>query len=82
MIAIVTFDSSRGYSFCELEDTHQSIYVHISQVKDGRCLHVGDRISLDVVPNPKRPGQMMGGNVVYIGRIIARQTSGVNSGAL
>ena len=73
MIAIVTSDITRGFCFCETTETHQSIFIHISQVKDGRCLHPGDRISLETIPNPLRPGQVMGGNVVYLGHIIARQ---------
>jgi len=76
MTGIVTSDSTKGFCFCETDETHQSLFIHISQVKDGRCLHVGDRISLDAIPNPMRPGQMMGGNVEYLGRIIARQISG------
>jgi cold shock CspA family protein len=76
MIGIVTSDSTKGYCFCETVETCQSLFIHISQVKDGRCLHAGDHISLDVIPNPNRPGQYMGGNVVYLGHKLARQTNG------
>jgi len=79
MTAVITSDCTKGFCFCEIDETHQSVFVHINHVKDGRCLHVGDRISLDLVPNPRRAGQMMGTNVVYIGRIIARQTSANSS---
>ena len=71
MIAHVTSDCTKGFCFCEVDETHQSLIIHITQVKDDRCLHTGDRISLDTVPNPERPGQMMGGNVVYLGHTIA-----------
>jgi|HubBroStandDraft_6_1064221.scaffolds.fasta_scaffold1207094_1 cold shock CspA family protein len=78
--AVVTSDMTRGCCFCEVDETHQSLFVHINQVKDSRCLHLGDRIHLEVIPNSRRPGQMMAGNVLYIGRINVRQTS--NGGAL
>ena len=81
MTGIITSDSTKGFCFCETDETHQSLFIHISQVKDGRCLHVGDRVSLDAIPNPMRHGQLMGGNVVYLGRIIARQTSGDQGGS-
>lgn len=73
MTGIVTSDSTKGFCFCETDETQQSLFIHISQVKDGRCLHTGDKISLDIVPNPMRPGSLMGTNVVYLGRIISAQ---------
>jgi cold shock CspA family protein len=75
MTGFVRLDSNKGFVFLEADDTHQSVFCHISQVKDDRCLHTGDRVSFDIVPNPTKPGTMMAGNVVYLGRTIARQVS-------
>jgi cold shock CspA family protein len=71
MNGTVVTDITKGSAFCEADETHQSIFCHISQVKDGRCLHRGDRVSFDIIPNPGRFGQMMAGNVQYLGRPIA-----------
>ncbi len=68
MTGIVISDSTKGFCFAEADDTHQSVFIHISQVKDGRCLHTGDKVSFDLIPNPVRRDQTMGGNVVYLGR--------------
>ncbi len=67
MTGIIISDSTKGFCFAEADLTHQSVFIHISQVKDGRCLHTGDRVSFDLIPNPGRRGQTMGGNVVYLG---------------
>ena len=75
MTGFVRLDSNRGFVFIEADETHQNVFCHISQVKDDRCLHIGDRVSFDIVPNPTKPGTTMAGNVVYRGRTIARQTS-------
>lgn len=75
MTGLVRLDSNRGFVFIEADDTNQSVFCHISQVKGERCLHTGDRVSFDIIPNPTKPGTMMAGNVAYLGRTIACQTS-------
>jgi cold shock CspA family protein len=79
MTGFVRLESTKGFVFLEADDTHQSIFCHISQVKDERCLHTGDRVSFDIIPNPIKPGTVMAGNVVYLGRVIVRQTSGTKA---
>ena len=67
MIGIVVNESNHGYCFLEVQDdTHQSVFCHIHEVKDERCLHLGDRCNFDIVPNPARRGSVMAANVVYI----------------
>lgn len=73
MTGVVRLDSTKGFVFLEADDTHQSVFCHISQVKDDRCLHAGDRVSFDIIPNPIRRGTMMAGNVEYLGHTIAIQ---------
>jgi cold shock CspA family protein len=68
MFGVVRLDSTKGFVFLEADDTHQSVFCHISQVKDERCLHTGDRVSFEIVPNPIRRNTTMAGNVVYLGR--------------
>lgn len=74
MNGTVVSETSKGFVFIEDDSTHQSIFCHISQVHDGRCLHVGDRVSFDLVPHTRGQG-VMAGNVVYIGHAVARQVS-------
>lgn len=73
MTGFVRSDSNKGFVFLEADDTHQSVFCHISQVIDERCLHIGDRVSFDIIPNALKPGTVMAGNVVYLGRVVAAQ---------
>jgi cold shock CspA family protein len=73
MTGFVRLESTKGFVFLESEETHQSVFCHISQVKGERCLHLGDRVSFDIIPNEIKPGTVMAGNVVYLGRVIAAQ---------
>jgi cold shock CspA family protein len=66
----------RGASWCEQDETHSSVFVHISHVAGRRVLHTGDRITFSIADNPMRPGQTMAVDVSYVGHTIARQTSG------
>jgi cold shock CspA family protein len=75
MTGIITADSNRGFFWCEVDGTHQSVFIHQKSVKAQRHLHVMDRVSLDLEPNPRKPGAMHGVRVEYIGRCIARQVS-------
>jgi cold shock CspA family protein len=68
MTGIVTSDSTKGYCFIESDETHQSVFCHISQVKDNRCLHTGDRVRFELIDNPVRRRELMAGNAEYIGR--------------
>jgi cold shock CspA family protein len=76
MNGTVVSDSTKGFVFIEDDETHQSIFCHISQVKDERCLHVGDRVSFTLIPHSRKQGMTMAGNVVYLGRVIVRQVGG------
>jgi hypothetical protein len=71
----ITFDSGRGFFWCEQDLIHTSVFIYQSNVKNRRQLHLADKVKFDLEPNPKRPDEMQGVRVEYIGRIIARQTS-------
>lgn len=73
---IVISESVRGTSWVEQDETHTSVFCHISHVAGNRVLHVGDRVRFTITENPNRPGKMMADNVTYVGHVIARQTSG------
>lgn len=76
MTGSVIEESTKGFSFIEVDDTHESLFCHISQVKGNRCLHRGDRVSFTIIPHPTRRDTTMAGNVEYLGHTIARQISG------
>jgi cold shock CspA family protein len=65
-----------GYWFGEADETHESVFIHIKNVKGKRFLHLGDRVQFELVPNPLKPGEAHAANVEYIGHPIAKQTSG------
>jgi cold shock CspA family protein len=72
--ATVTFVSGKGWYFARLaNDT--AVFIHANNVENQRFLKVDDRVSLDLVPSPKKPNQQMGVNVKYLGHTIARQVS-------
>ena len=75
MFATVIYDSHRGFWFAEVDGTHQSVFVHQKSVKQRRRLHLNDRITLDVIPSPVRPGEFEGENVEWVGVCVARQVS-------
>jgi cold shock CspA family protein len=77
---IVTFVSSKGWFFAEHSEDHSSVFIHQKSVENGRYLRVGDRVSFEVVPSIKHPGNTMAANVKFLGHIITRQVSG-NDGA-
>jgi cold shock CspA family protein len=68
MTGTVVVGSIKGYCFIESDETHQSVFCHISQVKDNRCLHIGDRVRFEIITNPARRSDTMAGNAEYIGR--------------
>ena len=72
MTGKVVTESTKGFVFIEAEGTCQSVFCHISQVQDERCLHLGDLVTFDILPNPVRKGSTMAGNVVWIGREVSR----------
>jgi cold shock CspA family protein len=76
MTGTITADSGRGFFWAETDSTSQSVFIHLNQVKDRRQLHPLDRVKFDLEPNPKKPGEMQGVRVEYIGRVIARQIAG------
>jgi cold shock CspA family protein len=69
MTGTVIEENTKGFSFIEVDETHQSVFCHISQVSGQRCLHRGDRVRFDLVPNPFRRAEMMAGKVEYMGRV-------------
>lgn len=73
MFGTVVSESQHGFVFAEVDGTHQSLFIHISQVNERRVLHVGDRVSFEIIPNPDRRGQVMGGSVEYLGRLLPSQ---------
>jgi cold shock CspA family protein len=75
MTGTVISESTKGFCFAEADATHQCVFIHICQVKGERCLHVGDRVSFELIPNPIRRGQQMGGHVEYLGHPIDQAVS-------
>jgi cold shock CspA family protein len=57
----------KGFFFVEADETHISFFIHISEVRDRRVLHAGERVSFKVVPNPVRPGLLMASDVEFVG---------------
>jgi cold shock CspA family protein len=74
MTGTITFDSGRGFFWCESDGTHQSVFIHQAHVKDRRALHLMDRVKFDLERNPRKPGEMQGVRVEYTGHCVARQT--------
>ena len=74
MTETITCDSGRGFFWCEVDSTFQSLFIHQSQVKDRRLFHVNDRVRFDIEPNPRRPGEMQGVRAEWVG-FVARQAS-------
>lgn len=66
---------NRGFWFAEADLTHESVFIHVKNVKGKRFLHLGDRVQFELVPNPRELGEFHAVNVEYIGHVIARQTS-------
>jgi len=75
MTGTITSDSGRGFFWCEADVTHQSVFIHQSEVRGRRVLHPFDRIKFDIEPNPRDSRKMQGVRVEWIGREIARQNS-------
>jgi cold shock CspA family protein len=69
MTGTVIEESTKGFSFIETDETHQSVFCHISQVNGSRCLHRGDRVRFELIPNPVRRNDMMAGKVEFMGRV-------------
>ena len=62
---ITTFNQKRGFGFVTCDQDSISYFVHISQT--GKyILKPGDRITFDVVSNPRQRQGVMAGNVVVI----------------
>ena len=70
MSGTVISETTKGFCFAEANVTHQCVFIHISEVKGERCLHVSDRVSFELITNPIRGGQQMGGHVEYLGHAI------------
>lgn len=71
----ITFSSGKGWYFAENDADHCSVFVHIRDVENQRCLRVADRIQFNLSENPKHPGKTCAVHVKYIGHTVARQIS-------
>jgi CspA family cold shock protein len=49
------FNPDKGYRFIQPDDGSKDVFVHIKQVESAgmRSLNEGQKVSFDVVPNPK-----------------------------
>jgi CspA family cold shock protein len=49
------FNPDKGYGFIQPDDGGKDVFVHIKQVESAgmRTLNEGQKVSFDVVPNPK-----------------------------
>jgi CspA family cold shock protein len=49
------FNPDKGYGFIQPDDGGKDVFVHIKQVESAgmRSLNEGQKVSFDVVPNPK-----------------------------
>jgi hypothetical protein len=72
MEATVTFVSGKGYFFAKSDD-FTSVFIHQRDVLHRRFLQVDDRVSFDLVPSTKHPGEFEASNVKFLGHVIARQ---------
>jgi cold shock CspA family protein len=72
----ITFVSGKGWFFAENSDDHSAVFIHQKDVENNRYLQVDDRVTGELAPNPRHVGKIMGINVKFAGRTIARQTSG------
>ena len=71
---VVATSEEKGFFFAEVDDTHESIFIHIRNVERRRYLKPGDRIDFDVVPNPRKSGEVEGINVKWLGNIRQNRT--------
>jgi cold shock CspA family protein len=75
----VASEPGNGVWFLECDGTSQTVFCHHSNVANSRYLHVNDRVEFELAPNPRKPGQVQAVNVRFVGRNIARQTSGMGA---
>ena len=60
---ITTFNQKRGFGFVTCDQDSVSYFIHISQT--GKFVfNPGDKVSFDLVPNPRRHEGFMAGHVV------------------
>jgi cold shock CspA family protein len=76
MNGTIVSESGRGFWFVEVDGTSESVFIHHSHVAQNRYLHIGDRVSFEIQPNPLKPGQRHAVKVTYVGRNIPRQKGG------
>jgi cold shock CspA family protein len=58
------YDHARSFGFIQEWRHHGTeAFFHISHVVDRTILQLGDVVTFEMAPNPKRPGQMMAVNV-------------------
>jgi cold shock CspA family protein len=70
---LVVSESTKGYVWVEEDGTRTPVWVHARYVVGKKYLHIGDRVRFNLVPNPRKPGEMMGVDVEIIGFTVARQ---------
>ena len=64
----ITFVSGRGWFFCENDADHSAVFIHQKNVENQRYLKVDDRVEFELTENPRRPGEICGVNVKYLGQ--------------
>jgi cold shock CspA family protein len=68
---VITFESDRGFFFCEDLRDHLRVFIHTRQLIDARYLHAGDLVEFDRVASQKHPDRFDGINVRYVGHVEA-----------
>lgn len=69
------FLAGRGFWLAVCDGTDETVFIHYNEVANNRYLRENDRVEFDAVPNPRKPGKLMGVRVRYLGHVIARQIS-------
>jgi len=64
----ITFVSGRGWFFCENDADHSAVFILQKNVENQRYLKVDDRVEFELTENPRRPGEICGVNVKYLGQ--------------
>jgi len=64
-----------GCWLIEQDLTRDCIFAHQRHVKGRKFLHVNDRVHFVLIPNSRRPGNMMADEVEIVGLMVARQVS-------
>ena len=77
---LITFESGRGWYFCEDLDDCFISFVHMKQSMDSRQLHLNDIITYKRVDSTRVPGKFDALEVRYSGHRVASQVSAPRGG--